>query len=135
MQPHSITKFSIKPYLFENNDHRTWAGSFKHIPLHSTSLLRHFVCDVLSLTIQLLPLRQKKKNTVITHKCSHKIPLTQLHTDSLYCLLECSFRLRPWDEVLDPNATVLGVAAHSTVDEDSSPDLYQPQVFIGFKNF
>jgi len=43
--------------------------------------------------------------------------------------------LRPWDEVLDPNATVLGVATHSTVDEDSSPDLYQPQVFIGFKNF
>jgi hypothetical protein len=36
--------------------------------------------------------------------------------------------------MLDPNATVHGVTAHSTVGEDSSPDLYQPQVFIGFNN-
>lgn len=42
--------------------------------------------------------------------------------------------MRPWDEVLDPNVPLLGIAAHSTVGEDSSPDLYQPQVFIGFKN-
>lgn len=75
----------------------------------------------------------KQKYTVITHKYSHKIPLTHSQTDSLYCL-ECSFSLRPLDEVLEPNATVLGVAAHSTVGKDSSPDLYQPQVFIGFNN-
>jgi hypothetical protein len=72
--------------------------------------------------------------TVITHKYSHKIPLTHSQTDSLYCLLEGSFSLRPWDEVLDRNATVLGVAAHPTVDEDSFLDLYQPHVFIGFNN-
>jgi hypothetical protein len=76
----------------------------------------------------------KQKYTVITYIFSHKISLTHLQTDSLYCLLECSFSLWPWDEVLDTNARVVGVAAHSTVDEDSSPDLYQPQVFIGFNN-
>jgi hypothetical protein len=42
--------------------------------------------------------------------------------------------MRPWDEVLVPNKTVLGVAAHSTLDEDISPDLYKPRVFIGFSN-
>jgi hypothetical protein len=96
------------------------------------SLLRHFVCDMLSLTTTYSHFA-KQNHTVITHKNSHKIPLKHSQTDSLYCL-ECSFRLRPWDEVLDPNSTVLVVAAHSTVGEDSSPDLYQPQVFIGFNN-
>ena len=103
------------------------------MPLHSTSLLRHFVCDMLGLNTTYSHFA-KQKYTVITHKYSHKIPLTHSQTESLYCLFECSFSLRPWDEVLDPNVTLLGVAAHSAVGEDSSPDHYQPQVFIGFNN-
>jgi hypothetical protein len=42
--------------------------------------------------------------------------------------------MRPWDDVLIPNEKVIGVAAHSTVKEDISPDLYKPPVFIGFNN-
>jgi hypothetical protein len=50
MQSHGVAKFSINSYLFETNDRKTWAGSFKGIPLHFMSLLSDFCCDVFSLT-------------------------------------------------------------------------------------